>query len=327
MFFGGEAALDACAPHAMMLFSLCRGCRSIALRIGIVIGAVVIAAVAAAAWTFRSSSTRLSALPAALERTVRGGLPAPPAQVIVVIEENKTYADVAGNRRDAPYLNELAARGALFTRSYGVAHPSQPNYLALFAGVTDTNGDRCPPVGFNTRAPNLATELAAAHRSFTGYAEGLPAVGSTVCWNGEYARKHVPSIDFSNVPAIWSQPFSALPPYGKLPTVAFVIPNLVHDMHSASMARGDAWLRRNIRPLVTWAMAHDSLVIVTWDESDRAIANHIPTIFVGPMVRPGRYGTPVTHYRVLRTIEDLYGLAHAGASAHVQPIRSIWRRR
>lgn len=290
-------------------------------------GALVIAAAAALGWTFRSSSTRLSVLPAALQRTLKGGLPVAPAHVVVVIEENKTYADIAGNRRDAPYVNALAARGALFTHSYGVAHPSQPNYLALFAGVTDANGDTCPPRGFNRNAPNLATELAAAHRSFTGYAEGLPSAGSHVCWSGEYARKHVPWADFSNVRAQWSQPFSALPAYAKLPTVAFVIPDLVHDMHSASMARGDAWLHRNIGPLVTWAMGHNTLVIVTWDESDRAIANHIPTIFAGPMVRPGRYATPITHYSVLRTIEDLYGLGHAGASVRAQPIRSIWRGR
>jgi arylsulfatase A-like enzyme len=36
----------------------------------------------------------------------------------------------------APYLNKLAARGTSLAQSYGVTHPSQPTYLALFSGST-----------------------------------------------------------------------------------------------------------------------------------------------------------------------------------------------
>jgi acid phosphatase len=43
--------------------------------------------------------------------------------------ENGSYDDVIGNR-SAPYLNALARSGALFTRSFAVTHPSEPNYLA-----------------------------------------------------------------------------------------------------------------------------------------------------------------------------------------------------
>ena len=71
-------------------------------------------------------------------------LPPRPSHVIVVVEENKEYRDIAGNTRSAPYLNELIARGASFTRSYGVTHPSQPNYLALFAGVTNLERSLTP---------------------------------------------------------------------------------------------------------------------------------------------------------------------------------------
>ncbi len=51
----------------------------------------------------------------------------------VVVLENREYEDVIGNP-EAPYLNRLAERGAVATHFYGVAHPSLPNYLALFAG-------------------------------------------------------------------------------------------------------------------------------------------------------------------------------------------------
>jgi phosphatidylinositol-3-phosphatase len=250
--------------------------------------------------------------------------PTPPAHVVVIVEENKDYSQIIGDTQDAPYLNELAKRGALFTRSYAVTHPSQPNYLALFAGVTDENGDGCPPSPLDPNAPNLAEELAQAHRTFAGYSEDLPATGSHACRSGDYARKHVPWVNFANVPDTQNLPYSLLPPYPQLPTVSFIIPNQLNDMHSASIARGDAWLKSHVGPLVAWAMNNNTLVIVTWDENNGIAGNHIPTIFVGPMVRPGRYDDPITHYRVLRTIEDLYGLHHAGASAGVAPITEVW---
>ena len=293
------------------------------IRLLVALVALVVAAAGAAVWHFRSSDTRLTALPQTLAVAV-GALPKP-QHVVVIVEENKEYSDIAGNVRAAPYLNSLIARGMLFTHSYGVAHPSQPNYLALFAGITDENGDGCPPRPIDDRAPNLATGLAAAHRTFAGYAEGLPSAGFRGCWRGQYARKHVPWADFSNVPDSEILPFSALPPYAKLPTVSFIIPNLLDDMHSASVSRGDAWLRTHAGPLISWAMQHDTLVIITWDESDDAVDNHIPTIFIGPMVKQGRSADPISHYNVLRTIEQMYGLQYAGRSAQAAPIAGIWK--
>ncbi|MGB7755497.1 MAG: hypothetical protein WBL23_05495, partial [Salinisphaera sp.] len=38
-----------------------------------------------------------------------------------------------------------AADGALFQRAYGVTHPSEPNYLALFSGsLQGVRSDSCP---------------------------------------------------------------------------------------------------------------------------------------------------------------------------------------
>src|SRR5438270_392857 len=56
-----------------------------------------------------------------------------PDHVVVVIEENHSYSSIIGNSM-APYINQLAKTGALFTNSYGIEHPSQPNYLQLFSG-------------------------------------------------------------------------------------------------------------------------------------------------------------------------------------------------
>lgn len=81
---------------------------------------------------------------------------------------------------------------------------------------------------------------------------------------------------------------------------------------------------KHLSPYVIWAKTHNSLLVVTFDEDDNTAANLIPTIFVGPMVKAGKYGEQVTHYRVLRTLDDAFGLGHLGASAAVAPITDVW---
>jgi phosphatidylinositol-3-phosphatase len=247
-----------------------------------------------------------------------------PAHVVVVVMENHAYQQVIGNP-DAPFLNGLARRGALFSHSYAITHPSEPNYLALFSGSTQgVTSDACP-VRFT--APNLASGLLASGHTFAGYAEGLPATGSPVCSAGTYARKHVPWADFSNIPASVNQPFTSFPAAGfsRLPTVSFVIPDLCNDMHDCSVATGDSWLRAHLGGYVNWAMTHNSLLIVTWDEDDGMAANQIPTIFAGQQIRPASYPQRITHYSVLATIEAAYRLTRDASAASTAPIDYIWR--
>ena len=247
-----------------------------------------------------------------------------PAHTVVVVMENHSYADIIGNPA-TPFINALARQGALFTRSFAITHPSEPNYLALFSGSTQgVTNDGCPDQ-FTT--PNLAADLIKAGESFAGYAEDLPSTGSSVCAAGEYARKHVPWADFGNVPGSVSKPFTSFPKtaFARLPAVSFVIPNLCDDMHDCSASAGDTWLRANLAGYADWAMKHDSLLILTWDEDDGSQANQIPTIFAGQLVRPGRYAEAINHYRVLATIEAAYGLPRDGHAATVAPITDIWR--
>jgi acid phosphatase len=238
--------------------------------------------------------------------------------------ENHSYSDIIGNPV-APYINSLARQGALFTSSRAITHPSEPNYLALFSGSTQGVADDSCPHRFT--APNLGGDLLKAGKSFTGYAEDLPGPGSPACTAGGYARKHAPWTDFSDVPGSASLPFTSFPvnDFARLPTVSFAIPNLCHDMHDCPVPFGDAWLRAHMKSYADWAMSHDSLLILTWDEDDGSQANQIPTIFAGQLVRPGRYAEPVNHYSVLATIEAAYGLPRDGQAAAATPITDIWR--
>ena len=83
--------------------------------------------------------------------------------------------------RPACYGGGYAGIGAVYraatsTHSYGVTHPSQPNYLTLFSGSTHGVRSNACPKHFR-KADNLGHQLRKAGLSFIGYAESLPKTG------------------------------------------------------------------------------------------------------------------------------------------------------
>ncbi len=245
-----------------------------------------------------------------------------PDHIVIVVEENKSYSQIIGNPA-APYINKLSRRGALFTQSYGVAHPSQPNYLALFSGTTRGIGSNACPLLLN--GENLAGALIDKGLSFTSYSESMPQPGFEGCIYGAYYRKHNPLANWPEL-AEFNQPFSVIPQdYAKLPTVALVVPDQRNDMHDGSIARGDSWLANNLESYAQWAKEHNSLLIVTWDEDDGSSNNRVATLFVGPMVKAGRSAQRINHYTVLRMISEVYGLPYLGESVHEKSITGIWQ--
>ncbi len=299
--------------------------------------AAVLAAFACLGASGQPSNAALVRLPALLPKY---------AHVVIVIEENKYYSDIVGNK-NAPYINDvLLKQGANLTRMFADEHDSEGNYFWIFSGSNQHVGyhDVIPTRRNNPRypfmAPNLGEELIHAGYTFKGYAQGLPSIGDRAGKAPLYARKHVPWISFANIPngktaaTSVNLPFTQFPKdFSRLPTVSIVVPNLLDDMHSGDpsmrVRRGDEWLRKNIGPYYRWAKTHDSLLIVTWDENgdwsgfqgltnpasaNRDVKNRIPTIIAGAHIRPGNYaeGKGVTHVNLLRTVEALYGLPKAG---------------
>lgn len=272
--------------------------------------------------------------------------------IVIVVEENKDYDQIIGNPT-APYLNKLTAEGANLLNMFGEEHASQGNYFWLFSGSNQNVGflDHVPETKFTTS--NLGQQLILRGLSFKGYSQSLPAIGSEAdtapadCRRScVYGRKHVPWISFANVPngtAIETScnlRFADFPAdFSQLPTIAFVIPDMEHDMHNGapekSVPAGDEWLKQFIGPYFQWAKTHNSLLIVTFDENNdrtgitgltdpgidpdrdqsrRDRQNHIPTIVAGAFVKPN-YAEParMTHVNLLRTIEAMYRLPRSGA--------------
>jgi acid phosphatase len=243
------------------------------------------------------------------------------AHVVIVVEENHGPSAALGMQ----YLASLRRTGATFLDSHGVAHPSEPNYLALWSGSTHgLTSDACP-VDLGS-APSLGSQLLDSGRTVAGYAEGLPAPGSTACTAGDYARKHNPLADFTaTAGAAHNLPFTAFPSdLGTLPAVSLVVPDLQHDAHDGSIEAADQWLHDELGAYAAWAPSHDSLLIVTFDESEgNSTANRILTVLTGAHVRHGAYREVIDHLRVLHTVESSFGLPLLGRTP--APITDVWQ--
>jgi phosphatidylinositol-3-phosphatase len=257
--------------------------------------------------------------------------PAPPSHLVVVIEENHSFEQIIGSPA-APFINRLAARGTLLTDYHAITHPSLPNYLAILTGGTDQVRSDCRSCVVSE--PTLVDQLESRHVSWTAYLEGLPRPCSTVAGHGAYTEAVDPFMHAARVRDIparceWVVPFGRLHAdlaAGRLPTVAFVAPNLRDDMHSGPAAAADAWLRRLVGELAASPVwRQDTRVVVTFDESrfsdtrsccdGLARGGLIPTIVAGPRIPPSRDSTPYSHYSLLRSVEAAFGLPFLGHAA------------
>jgi len=250
--------------------------------------------------------------------------------VVVIIFENKETASVLGNRA-APTFRSYAGRYAKLTRYYGVTHPSLPNYLALVSGSTQGITTDCTDCVVDTQS--LADTIEASGRTWKTYAEGLPAPGFLGASKGRYAKKHNPFAYFRDIaddPARRARlvPLTRLAPdlrAGALPSFSLVVPDLCHSMHDCSVSVGDAWLRGQAGKFLKLPK---TVVFVVFDEGSTSThgGGHTAALALGTTLRPGsRYTGLTSHYGILRTVEQAWGLPLLGHSAHVVPITGIWR--
>jgi hypothetical protein len=264
----------------------------------------------------------------------------PPAHVVVVMEENYSYSDIIGNSL-APYINYVAKQSytANMTLATAITHPSEPNYLDLFSGnnqgvTTDLSGP-APGAPFNDC--NIGSSMIQKGYTFIGYSEDQPSVGWISGDQGNYYTKHCPWINWighntnaDTIPVTSDVPYSYVKGlyttgpifpdsnhYSTLPTMAWVIPNSVDDMHdgssSTAIPNGDNWFHTNIMPLIRWASkpANNTVVFIIWDEDDYLSTNpsdHIPLLVCSGLIIGGNYNTAVNHYSTLKLWEEMYGI-------------------
>ena len=255
--------------------------------------------------------------------------------VFVVVMENREAAAIIGNP-DAPYINALARRYGLATDYRAVAHPSEPNYLALWSG--STQGVTNDGIYNFAAGRTIADEVEASGRSWHVAAENVPLgcyTGSIAAGgpdgNGTYARKHEPAISWTSVSGNAARcaritDFSHFDP--NIGDLWFVAPNLCHDMHDCSIATGDAFLRSWLPRILTGAAFGDSVVFLTWDEgtTDTGGGGRVATIVMSPLAKAGfTSATSHSHYSLLRTIEDAWGLPCLARACDANDLREFFR--
>jgi len=275
-------------------------------------------------------------------------------RVVIIVLENVDY-ELAIQNKD---LAELASHGASFTNFHALFHPSYPNYLAMVAGTDFGTHNRSrltadSQVNFpdDDAHRTIADRLVAAGLDFKQYAEELP--GGPCPWNvsgehvaqklGNYTRRHVPFLSFREVQQKWcdhvvrvdsskAENYFVQDARKGLVAYSFYSPNMTHDGHDTSVTVAGAWVRKFLNETFTEKLRAGTLVVITFDESGGNTDNRIYTLFLGDMVKdasqqdPTALGKRYTHYSVLRTIEDNFGLPPLTANDRdAEPITGIWK--
>jgi hypothetical protein len=275
-------------------------------------------------------------------------------RVLIIVLENVDY-DVASQDKN---LADLAAGGASFANFHAMFHPSYPNYLAMVAG-TDFGihrrgrllADNQVNLPADAAHQTIADRLIAAGLDFKQYAEELPE--GTCPWNyssqhvaekrGNYTRRHVPFLSFREVQSKWcdrvirvdsskSDNVFVQDARKGLVAYSFYSPNMNHDGHDTNVKVAGAWVKKFLDDTFPEKLRKGTLVVVTFDESGGNADNRIYTLLVGDMVKPANQQDPkalgmhYTHYSLLRTIEDNFGLEPLTANDRdAAPITDIWK--
>jgi acid phosphatase len=256
--------------------------------------------------------------------------------IVVIIFENKDYRHVIG-ASSMPNLNRLAGENTLLSAYYAPAHPSLPNYLALIGGDTFGVNRNCEDCFQD--APNLADLIEESGREWKTYQESMPSA----CFHGSkdgYAQKHNPFMYFDNIRLDEARCEQRVVPLtqldtdlaaDQLPDFLFITPNLCNSGHDCGRDTMDAWLGQMVDKLrESPAWSQNSLIVITFDEASgddssgccglpEEAGGRIATVLVSPLARPGfTDDTPYTHYSLLKTIAEAWGLPELGHSADPQ---------
>jgi acid phosphatase len=266
------------------------------------------------------------------------------SHIVIIIFENKEFGSVIGNGKMA-YFNLLASSYTLLTAHYAVTHPSLPNYISLIGGDTFGITSNCEDCFIN--APSLPDLIEQSGRTWKTYQDDMPEpcfVGSTL----RYEQKHNPFIYFDPIRLDAERCARSIVPLtqmdediaqNNLPNFIFITPDICYSAHDCDLDLADGWLKEQMDKLYP---ALDSsgdpfLIILTWDEGQgnhsccglpELAGGRIATVFISPQVKENfQDATPYSHYSILKTISEAWGLPQLGhaADAETNLITAPWR--
>jgi phosphatidylinositol-3-phosphatase len=246
--------------------------------------------------------------------------------------ENKEFGSVIGNPL-MPTYNRLAQEYSLLTQYYAIRHPSLPNYIALTGGDTFGIDRNCEDCFIN--ATSLPDLIEASGRTWKTYQEDMPQpcfLGSTHL----YAQKHNPYIYFDPIRLNPERCARSIVPLtamqtditaNALPNFMFIKPNICNDSHDCSLDVSDAWLTNLLNTLIPAldATGQTYFVAMLFEEGQgehtccglpEPGGGRVPMVIYSPQVQNGfEDPTPYTHYSLLKTISEAWGLPYLGHAA------------
>jgi phospholipase C len=283
---------------------------------------------------------------------------AAPRHVLIVMLENRAYAQVIGNSA-APFENSLAKSCGVATSMWGATHTSAANYLAVSAGQYPSQSVHgCNYSACASSETSIYQQLDSVGRAWKAYEEAMPSACDKSS-AGSYKIGHNPPI-FStgistsecrarDVPvgsltsqsgAFWNDLQT-----GRLRAVSWITPDSSNDGgntcgDACALSIADTWLK-NFVSLVASSSEYKSgntVIFVTYDEgtgADYSVGEnctdetadlggsqpscHVPFFVIYPGTIPGTHvGTFFDHYSLTRTIEDFFGLAYLANAADSQ---------
>jgi phosphatidylinositol-3-phosphatase len=282
-------------------------------------------------------SAASAAAPTPSAPCIGSSAPAHYAHVIVIVEENKAYDQVMGK---APYQTAVAKACGSAANMRAETYPSLPNYLAMTSGAVPSavQGRDCQPSG--TCLADAPTIFDQTGGSWRVYAESMPSnCARKNTPDGLYVPRHTAAPYFTGLAAACLKrqlplgtttagPFVDALKTGALPKFALVAPNTTNDAHGGCLSCADAWLARWIPRIVASPAYQDgsTAIFVTYDSDNASAKNHIATMVIAPSVKPGTVALGAfNHYSMLRTIEDVLGLAgHLGGATQAPGMRAAF---
>ena len=252
--------------------------------------------------------------------------------IVIIMFENKEFGSVIGNP-EMPIYNKLAREYTLLTQYYAIRHPSLPNYIALMGGDIFGISSNCQDCFID--APSLPDLIEQSGRTWKTYQEDMPEpcfLGST----NLYAQKHNPLVYFDPIrlnPERCQRsvvPLKVLPldiATNSLPNFFFIKPNICNDSHDCSLDISDTWLTNLLNVLIPAldATAKPYFVAMLFEEGQgdhtccglpEPGGGRVPMVLYSPLVKNGfEDPTPYTHYSLLKTISESWGLEYLGHAA------------
>lgn len=264
------------------------------------------------------------------------------SHVVLVIDENTSYNTTVAQM---PWLIKEGSANGYASDYISDTSGSLMDYLWLASGSCHSTNCVLPAgthnfgcSGNSCTAPvtddNIFREMNNRGISWKVYAQSYAAAGGKVTTpdgaNGtHYYRRHNGATWYSDILSNVAGSQARIVDFSRfatdlannaLPQFSIIAPDGLNDGHDAPPSAADAFLNKNLTPLLakSWFQpGGDGLLFITFDNGNSDVAGLVYTALIGPNVTPRTVSrTPYKHQNLLRTMLDALGIStHPGASA------------